>query len=138
MTPADIVAIRQGEEAFARWRASLERAMERVHRLDPMTLNRESEERRLLEQELLEERQALEAEISKSAVLSQAKRALKDFSVGGLVTIALIPLAGPVAPLLGGAGKAAGGLLLDYFAGRTTLGRARALHRQYLLFSTAS
>ncbi len=135
LAPQEIVAVRQGEEAFARWRASLERGMERVAALDAKTLNRDIEEVRLIEGELLEGRQALESEISKSSLLSQVARGWKEFTIGGVVALGLTPLAGPIPGLMGGAGNVGLKLLLNSFTGRRDRDAARALHHQYLLFS---
>ncbi len=135
LEPQEIVAVREGDEGFARWRASLERGMDRVRALDPETINRGMEGLRVINEELLDGRQALEAEISKSSLLSKAKSGLREFSIGSVVALGLIPLAGPAAPLIGGAGNAGLSLLLDMLTGRRNRASAQALHHQYLLFS---
>jgi hypothetical protein len=137
LTPREIVAVRQGEEAFARWRSSLERGMGRLGTLDAETLNRDIEELRLIEEELLEGRHSLESEISKSSFLAQAAQGWKEFTIGGVVALGLTPLVGPVPGLMVGAGNIGLKLLLNTFTGRQGRNTARALHHQYLLFSPA-
>lgn len=138
LTPADIVKIREGEQAFAQWRVSLEHGLERLGALDPETLGHNNEELRILEQELLGGRQALEAEIAKSGFLSQAKRGIKEFSIGGVVALGLTPVAGPLPALATGSGQFGLRLLVDLLFGRGKRKHAQALYRQYLLFSPST
>lgn len=138
LKPQEIVAMRQGEAAFAQWRRSLERGMERVRNLDGDALAGDGDERSEIEKELVEGREKLEAEIKKSTFLSHAKRGWRDFSIGSIVALGMTPLTGPGPAMAGGAGQAGLRLILDLFAGRKTRDTAQALHHQYLLFSPGS
>jgi hypothetical protein len=137
LEPADIVSIRQSEAGFERWRNSLERGLRHVSALDPESIGRNAEELRLLRQELLEECQALESDIEASRFLSHAKRGAKEFAIGAVVALGLIPLAGPVA-LAGAAGTSGLRMLWNYAADKGERKHAEAVHRQYLLFSPAA
>jgi hypothetical protein len=131
----DLVAVREQDEGFARWRAALERALERVERLDDELLNPQDETLRLIRLELLEQEQALEADIKKSSFLARARVGMKQFGIGSVAAAGLAPVVGPGPAVASGAANAALTLLWDYVRGRGTRERRHALHRQYLVFS---
>jgi hypothetical protein len=133
LTVADLVAIRGEEAAFARWREGLERALDRIERLDEDLLDPRAEALRVIRQELQTEQHALEEGIEKSGFLSGARAGLKTFAIGSVAGVTAIEEPGP--GIAAGAMTGALTLIWDYVAGRRGRERTRALHRQYLVFS---
>lgn len=129
----DVVAIRQGSEAFATWRSRLSIGLERAHRLRE-ELGPDVDLAAAVDEVMADARERLSIEASRSALLGKA----------GWVSFIAGALGGALAGTAGGAGAgtaggAAGGLLNE--ALQRSLARnpqLDATRRHYLLFKRSS
>ncbi len=124
----DVVAIRQGSEAFATWRAQLSLGLERAHRLRD-ELGPEVDLAAAIDEVMVDARERQVEETRRSAVFGQA----------GWISFVAGALGGAIAGSVAGAseaiGGAAGGAVAELARrGLESRSRASPEHRHYVLF----
>jgi hypothetical protein len=125
---ADVVAIRQGSDAFANWRSRLSIGLERAHRLRD-ELGPDVDIAAAIDEVMVDARERLAAEATRSKVFGDA--GWVSFAAGALGGAVAGGIGGPAAAALGGAGGAAGEIVRRALERRE---RATAERRHYVLF----
>jgi hypothetical protein len=116
LSPQDIVALRQNEEAFQMWRVGLSRALDRIRELDTNLFDQTAEGQKILREEVSELSIRTNEKAKKSKFLREVASSGQTFALGamGAVGAGALALSNPVAGGVSTGITAAAGLLLKF------------------------